>query len=192
MIWKSLWDVSCCLASPCQFRVIIKLLSPTSEPASSCATVQSVMHIMTGSFLTARAVFILQGNALCKAIVPCSVSTDEAGLCVWGESSQELPSPCETQAFFQLPGFSRAPTLLHKTRLSLSDFHLVTEMWFIFSQLLSFLLIFPSQPQNTNPVLAQQPPKTDLQTEHPNYCRTAKISPSWWTAWRERRKIEGK
>lgn len=33
------------------------------------------------SFLTARAIFISQGNALCKAIVPCSVSTDGTGLC---------------------------------------------------------------------------------------------------------------
>lgn len=87
------------------------------------------------------------------------------------------------KAPFQLPGFLRAPAFLHKTRLSLSDFHLFAETWFIFSQLLSFLLIFPSRPQNNNPMyLHSSTPKPDLQTVHPNYCRTAEISPSWWAA----------
>lgn len=147
--------------------------------------------------LTARAVFISQGNALCKAMVPCSVSTDEAGFCKQHPTSgvsppQELPSPCKRQALFQLPGFLRALALLHKTRLSLSDFHLVTETWFICSQLLSFLLIFPSQPQDTNPVyLHSSTPKPDLQTVPPNYCRTEEISPIWLTAWRGKEEIEG-
>lgn len=107
-----------------------------------------------GSFLTPRAVFTLQENALCKAFVPCSLSSAEARFSgqhpTYGVSpSKVLSSLRERQAFFQFPGFLRTLTLLHKTRLSLRVFHLFTGMWFIFSQLLSFLLISPFWPQNS-------------------------------------------
>lgn len=57
--------------------------------------------------------------------------------------SKVLSTLYERQAFFQFPEFLRTLTFLHKTRLSLRDFHLFTGMCLIFSQLLSFLLIFP-------------------------------------------------
>lgn len=81
--------------------------------------------------------------------MPCSLSSAEAGPSVqcltYGVSpSKVFSSLYERQAFFQFPGFLRTLTLVHKTRLSLTVFHLFTGMWFIFIQLLFFLLIFPS------------------------------------------------
>lgn len=80
--------------------------------------------------------------------MPCSLSGAEAGLSeqhlTYGVSpSKVLSSLWERQAFFQFSGFLRILTLLHKTRLSLRVFHLFTGMQFIFSQLLSYLIIFP-------------------------------------------------
>lgn len=81
--------------------------------------------------------------------MPCSLSSAEAGLSVqhltYGVSpSNMLSSLYERQAFFQFSGFLRTLIFVHKTRSSLRVFHIFTEMWLIFSQLLFFLLIFPS------------------------------------------------
>lgn len=103
------------------------------------------------SFLTPRAVFTLQENALCKAFMSCSLSNAEAGLSgqhltYTVSPSKVLSSLYERQAFSQFPKFLRTLTFLHKMRLSLRVFSLLTGMCLIFSQLLSFLLIFPYWP----------------------------------------------
>jgi len=112
----------------------------------------------------------LQGNALCKAIVPCSVSTDEGGLCGQHPTcgvSPPISFPASARGRrFSSSELSRAPALLHKNILPFGDFHVFMETWFTFRQLLSFLLFFPSWPQNTNPVsLHSSTPKPDLQTK---------------------------
>lgn len=137
-----------------------------------------------GSFLTPRAVFTFQGNALYKALMPCSLSSAEAGLS--GQHltyrvgpSKVLSSPYERQAFFLFPGFLGTLTLLHKTRLSLS---LSSLYWDVIDfQSVSFL------PANFF-LFAQQP---ELQKVYPFYCRRAEFCPRWWTAWRAREEIKG-
>lgn len=115
-----------------------------------------------GSFLTPRAVFTLQGNALCKALMPCSLSSAEAGVAgqhlTYGVSpSKVLSSPYERQAFFQFPGFLRTLTLLHKIRLSLSLSSLYWDL--IYFQSVSFLPahFFFLTLEHQSSIFAQQP-----------------------------------
>lgn len=174
-----LWDVSCCPARPCHLRVLTELLSPTSEPASSCATLQSAMHIMTGQLPYTQSSIYLQGNALCKALMPCSLSSAEAGLSgqdlTYGVSlSKVLSSPYERQAFFQFTVFLRTLTLLHKSRLSLGLSFLYWDV--VYFQSVSFLPahFFFLTLEQQNSAFAQQP---ELQKVHPCYCRRAEFCP---------------
>lgn len=116
-----------------------------------------------GRLPAATGVFVSQGNALSKALRVLPAQSAPGRLGSEGSAPHVGCVPLSTfpalvRALFQLPAFSRAPVLLHGTSLSLSHFfHMLTEMCFIFSQLLSFLLVFPpptSKHQSTVP--AQQ------------------------------------